>query len=182
MKTLTEINYLELLQKYRAIIYSVCLKYGGENHARVEELHREVAIALWKEYSRYGLSRFNHQCSESTWIYRFSELTVLYYLRQQKGRGGDILSMSQYQIENIPYGVNDERLADSELEVHREELQWMIRQLEVSEQELLTYKLEGYRYGEIAQKLGISETAVGTRLSRIVEKLKTMSHHKGSKK
>ena len=62
--------------------------------------------------------------------------------------------------------------------IDREDRKWLyelIRQLPDKDQKLLRLYLDGWKQDEIGEMLGISETNVQTRMSRIKNKLKDLS-------
>ena len=58
---------------------------------------------------------------------------------------------------------------------NREWLHDLIRQLPAKDQKLLRLYLDGWKQDEIGEMLGISETNVQTRISRIKQKLRNLS-------
>ena len=169
MNATDEKRYLELLAKYKKMIYSVCRMYGDTGLDSVEDLYHEVACSLWTEYCQYGLGRFKHRCSESTWMYAFTKYTVMYHLHQNKSNNEDV---ELYSSEMLDLIIDESSLSQEEVESLNERVQELLLQLPPYDKELICYKLQGCSYSEIASKMGLSETAVGTRLSRIMERLR----------
>jgi RNA polymerase sigma-70 factor (ECF subfamily) len=62
---------------------------------------------------------------------------------------------------------------DTEFENRLKMVYEQIHQLNILEKGLILLLLEGKKYGEIAEITGLSETNVGTRISRIKQKLKS---------
>lgn len=62
--------------------------------------------------------------------------------------------------------------------IDHEDRKWLyelIRQLPDKDQKLLRLYLDGWKHDEIGEMLGISETNVQTRMSRIKQKLRKLS-------
>lgn len=75
-----EIEFGDLLNRNCQTINSICLRYCGGNAFYFDELRQECAVAIWAEFSRYGLDRFRGDSAESTWIYQISYHAVIDYL------------------------------------------------------------------------------------------------------
>lgn len=164
MPTQTEIEYLNLIDRHKSVIYHVCEVYSYGDSFYAAELRQEVLCALWYEYSRFGLSRFRKQCSESTWVYRISMNTAISYLRKSKrDKGVELVSQ---ELLNEVVGESDKEL--------KEELYNILGNLNSKDRRLMFYYLEERPYVEIAAMEGMSESAVGTRVSRLLKKLKEM--------
>ena len=72
-----EIEFGDLLNRNCQTINSICLRYCGGNAFYFDELRQECAVAIWAEFSRYGLDRFRGDSAESTWIYQISYHAVI---------------------------------------------------------------------------------------------------------
>ncbi len=141
-------------------MYSLGDKY------RYEELLQEVRVALWKEINTYGLSRFQRQSSEKTWIYRLAINTILVYLRE-------------YINKHSPETIN-EAIIEGSPSSYKQDVEELMEEVMVllspDDQRLLMLSLEGYRYNEIANMENMTTTNVGTRLNRIRGRLTKKLH------
>lgn len=161
-----EIEFGDLLNRNSQIINSICLRYCGGNAFYFDELRQECAVAIWAEFSRYGLDRFRGDCAESTWIYQISYHAVIDYLRnpnhQEFQTVCDLYSL-EYLTDNP--SLNDWNLFD-EITV----------QLNLNERNLLDHYLNDDSYSTIARTEGISESNARKRMSRLLNKLKMLIH------
>jgi RNA polymerase sigma-70 factor (ECF subfamily) len=123
-----------------------------------DDLRQEIALQLWR-----SLPRFQHAAKESTWIYRVAFNTALAW-----GRG------EQRRRRRTPAaGTLDETPAapPSETERRTERLYDLLRALPPAEASLVVMHLEGLSYREISEVLGLSETHVGVKLTRLRQRL-----------
>lgn len=161
-----EIEFGDLLNRNSQTINSICLRYCGGNAFYFDELRQECAVAIWAEFSRYGLDRFRGDCAESTWIYQISYHAVIDYLRnpnhQEFQTVCDLYSL-EYLTDNP--SLNDWNLFD-EITV----------QLNLNERNLLDHYLNDDSYSTIARTEGISESNARKRMSRLLNKLKMLIH------
>ena len=161
-----EIEFGELLKRNNQTISSVCFRHCGGNAYYFDELRQECAVAIWKEFSRYGISRFRGDSAESTWIYQISYHAVVDYLRNH--HHNDFLTVSElYNMEPRSEGSDDWNLIDE-----------LTEQLNDKERALLVYFLNDELYSAIARSEGITETNARKRMSRLIHKLKMLIHKK----
>ena len=174
MNTKKETEYQALLAQHRAVIYAVCWRYSRGNSELTKELFEEVARALWVEYSRYRKLRFSRNCSESTWVYRLAQNSIVYYLRQYEHREEATLLLAQSDLEEMPIVCETPDPVLSREDNYSYTLMQLIQHLNSVDQRLILYYLEGNSYAEIARLMEMSETNIGTRMSRLLKKLKEL--------
>ena len=161
-KSSVEKDFLDMLEKYKRVIYKVCYMYASDT-APLNDLYQETLLNLWRAYPS-----FRGDSQLATWIYRISLNTCISFLRKSK-----------HQVEAITLPVNLEVFDDDddgEKSNRLRELYQLIQTLNPLERALILLWLEERSYDEIAQILGISKNNVGVRLSRIKDKLKKMSN------
>ncbi|GEM_PF-2190920 len=170
-----EIEFGDLLNRNNHTINSVCLRYCGGNTFYFDELRQECAVAIWAEFSRYGLSRFRGDSAESIWIYQISYHAVIDYLRNPSNR----------EFQSVCDLYTLEHLTDSQ---PQSEAMWgqsrdgwslldeLTAQLNHSECNLLNHYLSDDSYSTIARTEGITESNARKRMSRLLYKLKTLIH------
>ncbi len=110
-----------------------------------------------------GWSRYRPAAKPVTWVWRVAVNTGISWLRHRNR-----------QVETAPLEgieIPDEGI-DCE---NRKWLYELIRQLPAKDQKLLRLYLDGWKQNEIGEMLGISETNVQTRMSRIKQKLQKLS-------
>jgi len=151
-----------LLQEIRdnqGIIFKVCNSYCSNPHER-EDLAQEIMYQLLRSGDRY-----NGSFKFTTWMYRVAlNVAISFYRKNRNSQQQDHLSESHEQL-------SDES-SDPELEKNIQLLQQFISALKELDKALMILYLESKPYSEIAEIMGISESNVGTRISRIREKLK----------
>lgn len=153
-------EFLRLIQEHRKIIFKICNSYC-KNHDDRDDLGQEIVYQLWKSYES-----FNSEYKFSTWMYRVALNVAISFYRKGK-KSGDTISIDEHLIEiSDPGNVNEESSENFNL------LQKFITELKELDRALMILYLEDNNYKEIADILGISETNVATKISRIKEKIK----------
>lgn len=161
-----EIEFGDLLNRNCQTINSICLRYCGGNAFYFDELRQECAVAIWSEFSRYGLDRFRGDSAESTWIYQISYHAVIDYLRNPNHQ--------EFQSVCDLYGL--EYLTDNPSRDDWNLFDELTAQLNFSERNLLDHYLSDDSYNAIARTEGITESNARKRMSRLLNKLKMLIH------
>lgn len=161
-----EIEFSDLLNRNCQTINSICLRYCGGNAFYFDELRQECAVAIWAEFSRYGLDRFRGDSAESTWIYQISYHTVIDYLRNPHHQ--------KFQTVCDPYSLKP--LTDNPSCDDWNLFDEITAQLNLSERNLLDHYLSDDSYSTIARTEGITESNARKRMSRLLNKLKMLIH------
>jgi RNA polymerase sigma factor (sigma-70 family) len=128
-----------------------------------EDILQEIALAIWS-----ALSRFRGECSERTFLFRIAHNRAIAYLARR--RLPTVNAEDDIDVEDA--ALDPERSLSSEQQGQR--LLDAIRHLPVGYAQVVTLTLEGMRYAEIADVLGISETNVGARLTRARQMLRKL--------
>jgi RNA polymerase sigma-70 factor (ECF subfamily) len=152
-----EDEFMEMLRQNERIIYKVSSFYAGDEHP-LTDLYQEVVISLWKAYPN-----FRGESKVSTWIYRIALNTCVTFFRKSRNKPAQVDIMPE--IPDVPDNNEDIKT-----------LYKLIAQLGKMERALVLLYLDEKPYWEIAEITGLSPTNVGTKLSRIKEKLKKMSN------
>jgi len=161
-----EIEFGDLLKRNNQTINRICLRYCEGNAFYFDELRQECAMAIWAEFSRYGLDRFRGDSAESTWIYQISYHAIVDYLRNPKHQ--------EFQSVCDLYSL--EHLADSQSHDDWHLLDDLAAQLSHSERNMLDHCLNEDSYSTIARAEGITESNARKRMSRLLNKLKMLVH------
>lgn len=159
-----EIEFSDLLNRHYPVINSICLRCCEGSAFYFEELRQECVLTLWEEFSRYGLSRFRGDSSESTWIKSIAYHAVVHYLRNPEHQ--ELLSLADQ------YGL--ETLSSSEVSDDWHLLDEITEQLNHRERILLEHYLNEDSYCTIALAEGITEDNARKRMSRLLAKIKKM--------
>ena len=152
--------FLRLLDQHAGIIRKVAAGYSSSLADR-HDLMQEITLQLWKAYPRYSPER-----PFSTWMYRIALNVGISFLRSATRPHRQTLSLEATELEvadETATPENDERVA---------ELQWVIAGLEPLNRALLLLYLDDRSYREIASILGITETNVATKISRLKERVR----------
>lgn len=157
-------QFAALLDQHRGIVFKVAHAYCRHPDDRAE-LAQEIAAQAWRAFPRYDRAR-----SFPTWMYRIA-LNVA--ISQVRGNG-------RRQRHLVPL---DERLhdvaataVDHEAEERVQALQRVMTQLEPLNRALLVLYLEDHTYRQIGEILGISETNVATKISRLKQRIRNDLH------
>jgi RNA polymerase sigma-70 factor (ECF subfamily) len=148
--------FLTLVEEHSAAINRVCRSFC-HTAEDCEDLRQDIIVNLW-----LGWSRYRPTAKPVTWVWRVAVNTGISWRRHR-----------QRQVETAP--IEGLELPDEGID--REEREWLcelIRQLPTKDQKLLRLYLDGWKQDEIGEMLGISETNVQTRMSRIKEKLRKL--------
>ncbi len=150
--------FVSIVKENEGLIYKITRVYTDTQEDQ-KDLYQEIVYQLWKSFDSFkGNSKI------STWIYRIALNTAIGYLNKSKKKVSQVsLDFELLNPVDETDNVTEERLAI---------LYNMIKQLNVIEKGLILLLLEGKSYDEIAVITGFSSSNVGTRLSRIKQKLK----------
>jgi len=151
-------HFIDTIQSNIGIIHKAASLYTS-NPQDKEDLTQEIIYQLWKSFDS-----FKNKSSISTWIYRVAMNVSIYYLKQKKK-----------SLITIP--INQETLKVESSMNHEDDDKWkkihqQIENLNLLEKGIIMLYLEGKSYKDISEIIGISESNVGTKLTRIKSKLK----------
>ncbi|MBN8856019.1 MAG: hypothetical protein BGO55_15185 [Sphingobacteriales bacterium 50-39] len=152
-----ERDFLQLILANKGIILKICQLYCPDRADR-EDLTQDIIYQLWRSAERY-----NKEYRFSTWMYRVALNTAISFYRADRRRTTLPLSPLHLTIEDAVNSIGTERLAG---------LQHCIQGLNELDRALILLYFEEKTYQEMAEIMGLSETNVATKLSRIKEKLK----------
>ncbi len=128
-----------------------------------ENILQEIALAIWS-----ALPRFRGECSERTFLFRIAHNRAITYLARRRLTTID----ADENVEIEDSSLNPETALSSEQQGQR--LLDAIHRLPVGHAQVVTLTLEGMRYADIAEVLGISEANVGARLTRARQMLRKL--------
>lgn len=154
--------FLQLIQDNKGILYKISHSYCHNRDDR-EDLMQEMVYQLWKSGQR-----FDSQHKFSTWMYRIALNVAISFYRHQRRSGlriafGGDLHLMEWEDRTEDNGELEEKIGL---------LQQFISELGELDKALMILYLEEKSYREIAEVLGITETNVATKLSRIKGRLK----------
>lgn len=152
--------FTEMVGKYKKTIYTVCY-FFSRNKEEVQDYFQEILINLWR-----GFDRFRGESDLKTWIWRVSLNTCNDQERKKKR-----------SVQTVSLSMDVDMYSDTD--THSKQIQMLynrISRLDVFDRAIILLWLENMSYQDIANVVGISLSAVTTRLFRIREQLKTMSN------
>jgi RNA polymerase sigma-70 factor (ECF subfamily) len=158
---MTDAGFLQLVRDNKGILFKISNSYCP-NRADREDLIQEIIYQLWKSARSFDSTR-----KFSTWMYRIALNVAISFYRQQRRSGlriafgGDLHLM---ELADPPENSG----TDEKIDMLQ---QFMSEQNELDKALMILY-LEERSYREIAEILGITETNVATKLSRIKGRLK----------
>lgn len=151
-------QFQSLLDEHKKILYKVANLYSKNTEDR-EDLVQEIVVQLWRSFRSFdGRARF------STWMYRIALNVAISVYRRETTRRRHVLS----DEEEVLNAVDSSTEQSEELQV----LYQFIKGLDPLNKALTMLYLDGNSYSEMAQVLGISETNVATKISRLKQQLK----------
>jgi RNA polymerase sigma-70 factor (ECF subfamily) len=151
--------FVALLERDKRILYKIVNAYAFAASDR-DDLAAEAVAALWSAFPRYDASR-----PFSTWMYRVVLNVAISFARSERrrlerrapeGRLVDIDRATPVRAED----ARVERLAD------------IVAELGELDKALVLLYLDGEPYDSIASIVGLSETNVATKLSRLKRRIK----------
>ncbi len=157
-------TFITAIKNNEGLIYKIASVYTNDKEDR-EDLIQEIIYQLWKSFDS-----FKQQSSLSTWMYRVAMNVSIHHLK-----------IAKRKILIVPINgevLNVDDADDNGLEDKWKYLRQQLDKLNLLDKGIIMLYLENKSYEEIAGITGISLTNVGTRLSRIKEKLKTQISQK----
>ena len=151
-------RFQTLLDEHKKILYKVCNLYCRNRDDR-EDLAQEIVIQLWRSFAS-----FDERVQFSTWMYRVALNVAISFYRRESTRAKHVISDDGRLLNAIDESANQSeglRL-----------LYEFIATLDPLNKALILLYLDGNNYHEIAGVLGISETNVATKISRLKKIMK----------
>lgn len=155
--------FATLLHEHRRVVFKVAGLYSRSAADR-DDLVQEISAQLWRSFGSYDEARAKF----STWLYRIALNVAISQARRDRWSEADRFEpLETHHLETVGGGEGiaepDERLTA---------LYALIGQLDPLNRALILLYLEDRNYTEMAEILGISETNVATKISRIKQNLR----------
>ena len=153
-------GFQALLQAHRGIVAKVAGTYAWHPDDR-DDLMQEIATQLWRAWPGYDPQR-----PAATWMYRIALNVAISYVRGRT-RG----------VQPEPFGDHHGEVADPHAHGHEarqqgDQLHRFIHAQPPLDRALLLLYLEDRSYREMADVLGLSETNVATKISRLKQRVR----------
>ena len=150
-----------MLKEHKKILYKVIYSYCKNPEDR-KDLEQEIVVQLWKSMSSY-----DEKYRLSTWIYKVAMNVSISFYREGVKRTKNTAPLDDYIFQISEDDEKNEALSHRKQLLHR-----FISELDELNKAIMLLYLEDYGYKEIAEVIGITETNVATKISRIKNKLK----------
>jgi RNA polymerase sigma factor (sigma-70 family) len=160
MEKQEEESFLGLINENKGIIYKICNSYC-DNPTDREDLAQEIIYTLWK-----GRRTYDPAFKYTTWMYRVALNVAISFYR------ASALYKKRLLLAGHEPEINETASVKADTDDNLSLLQRHIAVLHELDKALIILHFEGNNYKEISEVLGITETNVATRLSRIKERLK----------
>jgi RNA polymerase sigma-70 factor (ECF subfamily) len=157
-----EARFLALLEAHRTIVLHVANAYTRSVADR-EDLAAEIVAGAWRSFARYDPAR-----TFSTWLYRVA-LNIAISWTRRTSRHTQRRSTDETALAGIAVHDPDALAIDDDVG----DLRAAVAALDDLPRALVILHLEGNPYATIAEILGITETNVATKLSRIKAHLRS---------
>ena len=157
----TQQRFAALLDEHRKIVFKVANTYASGVDDRAD-LAQEIAAQLWRAFPKYDAQR-----SFSTWMYRIALNVGISFLRSH-GRHAE----HAVALDEALHDRADDTAVDPAAEQQLRQLDGFIEKLAPLDRALLLLYLEDHRQAQIADILGISESNVATKVSRLKQRIR----------
>ncbi len=148
------------LREHRGIFFKIVRAYAFTADDQ-DDLFQEISLQVWK-----SIPDFRGESKVSTWIYRVALYSAYAWVRSEKKRP-----------ETAPL-ANVERTLRMREEAEDGRVTWLYEQigaLDPLDRSICLLMLDGYKYREIADLLGISASNVGIKIHRVKQHLSRKS-------
>jgi RNA polymerase sigma-70 factor (ECF subfamily) len=152
-----EKEFVRIIKQHEGVIFKITTMYT-DNRDDQKDLYQDVVFQLWKSFDS-----FRAESKISTWMYRIALNTTLTRLKKSK--------RMKHSVSIDKVVLQETENYDPDFEDRLRLLYAHIKQLNVVEKGLMLLLLEGKKYEEIAEITGLSSSNVGTKISRIKQKL-----------
>lgn len=153
-------KFIQIIKENQNLVFKICYSYCHDSEDR-KDLEQEIILQLWKSFKK-----FDGRVKISTWMYRVALNTAISFYRKTSNHNKKHLPIDE-SIISLP---NIEKTTD--LEENISLLYKSIDKFNKIDKALMLLYLDNNKYKDIAEILGISETNVATKISRIKNELK----------
>lgn len=154
--------FAELYHAYTYAVFNYCL-FRVNDSAAAEDLTADTFERAWRARRSYRPERANF----NTWLFTICRHVVTDWQRRQQRR--PLTTLDDRQADDHP--SLEAQVAALE---QQQQLRGLLQTLDPDDQELIALKFgAGMTNRQIAQLAGKSETAVGSALHRVMQKLRT---------
>jgi RNA polymerase sigma-70 factor (ECF subfamily) len=152
--------FLQLLKENKDKIFRLCYGYLN-NKSEADDLYQEVMFNIWK-----NLASFRGESLINTWIFRIAVNTALLYNKKLKKQK---IFYSLDKSGELEQPEDNEKIDEKLALLHK-----CIASLKKQDRLIISLRLEGLSYNEIAEITGISINYTGVKINRIKQTLEKM--------
>lgn len=153
-----EAQFAELLERHRGIVFKVAATYC-RNRADREDVAQEIVTQLWRSFPKFDATR-----TFSTWMYRIALNVAISFVRTNSVRERHTVALDE------THDVEDASAGPPEEDERGRLLHAFIDRLDALNRALLLLYLDERSYRDIAAILGVTETNVATKISRLKQR------------
>jgi RNA polymerase sigma factor (sigma-70 family) len=153
-----EAEFAALLESHRGIVFKVAATYC-RNQADREDVAQEIITQLWRSFPKFDATR-----TFSTWMYRIALNVAISFVRSNSSRERHTVALDE------THDVEDATAEPAERDETILLLYAFIDRLDSLNRALLLLYLDEYSYRDISGILGITETNVATKISRLKQR------------
>ena len=156
----------QLMTPLEKMIWRVCWHYTGDREA-ASDCGQDAMVRIWR-----GLGNYRGDCAFETWVYRVAANCCMDWLRRKKrDRSESIEPLREQGFDpaDPKAGTEEQAVAADE---HARLREGIAALPEEQRDALVMTQLEGVPYETAAERLGVSEGTVKSRVNRAKAKLK----------
>ncbi len=150
--------FINMFNENREKTYRLCYAYLYDK-TEIDDLFQEIMVNVWN-----SLDKFRHESKISTWVYRIAINTALLFNKKTAKKNDLFLKMipdSQFAMATPSHN------SESDINESIKQLHQCINKLEKQDRIIISLVLEGLKYEEIAEVLGLTASHVGVKINRI---------------
>lgn len=153
--------YEELMRRYQPVLYSVCVRYLG-NERDADDVCQEIMLKVL-----YGLKKFEGKSKFKTWLYSitYNECTTQYRKEARKKRLLDALSLN-------PQDESDEDEQSLELGQNNTLDRWLAGVNPIDREIIILRFVAELEFQDIAHIMNLGLSATKMRYKRAIDRLK----------
>ncbi|WP_394005264.1 RNA polymerase sigma factor [Luteimonas sp. WGS1318] len=154
--------FTQLLQAHHGIVATVAASYCRDPDDRAD-LAQDIAVQLWRAWPKYDPAR-----SFSTWMYRIALNVAISAVRSATVRHRHAVP-----LDDALHDIADPAPHDPQAEQQVRALHRFIHAQSPLDRALLLLYLDDRSHRDMAEILGLSETNVATKISRLRQRIRT---------
>ncbi|MGA7255110.1 MAG: sigma-70 family RNA polymerase sigma factor [Terracidiphilus sp.] len=155
--------FLRLMEQYEPALRRLTTGYADAQADR-EDLFQEIAIDLWQ-----ALGNYRGEASERTWLYRIAHNVAISASMRIRNRARKETTLPEGEDFRSPAASSEDAVLGRE---KHDLLARAIRSQPMLDRQLILLHLEGLNYAQIEEVSGMSQSAIGSRLSRLRDRLR----------